>query len=174
MTSGNFIQAGLTGRSQSHRPRRRSGSSGRWTTCAALPPRRSLKSLWSVLNCRRSKRQRTHSSGLSWGSQTRKHGTSWIWRQEGYRPPTSSSTFALDTPHRAARHIFKPVADNLIGLIPRYPHRAQKCSRSSPIGASPLLSAYLYIALSAMKGSVSVMGTDTGKAGPSGSDKWIT
>lgn len=43
-----------------------------------------------------------------------------------------------------------------------YLHCAQKCSKSSPIRTSPVLSAYLYIALSAMKESASRMRKDIG------------
>lgn len=48
-----------------------------------------------------------------------------------------------------------------------YLHCAQKCSKLSLMRTSPVLSAYLYIALSAMKELASGMRTDTGKAAES-------
>ena len=52
--------------------------------------------------------------------------------------------------------------DNALILL--YLPYAQKCSKSSPMRTSPVPSAYLYIALSAMKESASGMRKDTGKA----------
>ena len=46
-------------------------------------------------------------------------------------------------------------------------HCAQKCSKLSPMRTSPVPSAYLYIALSAMKESASGMRKDAGKVAES-------
>ena len=58
-----------------------------------------------------------------------------------------------------------PQTDQHIQIL--YLHCAQKCSKSSPMRTSPVLSAYLYIALSAMKGLASGMRKDTGKVAES-------
>lgn len=52
-------------------------------------------------------------------------------------------------------------------LILQYLSYAQKCSKSSPMRTSPVPSAYLYIALSAMKELASGMRIDTGKVAES-------